>query len=253
MSSIDIIKQFSILSIKYELEPIVLIQSNYKGYLYRRNNLPNSIKIIKVILDKISISTNNSFDDGRTNSCLDEANIITILQNNTFLQNRLYIPPIRHWFDIAVKDYKYNWLPINIKSTTTNTSDNSGNITMCVYSLTNANIKLEKQYYGSNISKIFIENLKNNNLNKKFKKDYYFLVINKTKNNIIINSLQGLTHLTSNLNNLPFQIKWCNNDKFVYNNINEILNKVLNSIIKPQPSWKETFLNEIRSLKQTIA
>ena len=36
------------------------------------------------------------------------------------------------WYDILAYDYMYKWIPINIKTTTTKTSDNTGNLTMCV-------------------------------------------------------------------------------------------------------------------------
>ena len=47
---------------------------------------------------------------------------------------------------------------------------------------------------------------------KETEKDYYFLVINKENtNDIFINSLKNISTLQPNGNNLPFQIKWCNN------------------------------------------
>ena len=41
--------------------------------------------------------------------------------------------------------------------------------------------------------------------NKNNKKDYYFIVMNKTDaSDIIVNSVKGLSVLTPNINNLPF-------------------------------------------------
>ena len=58
----------------------------------------------------------------------------------------------------------------------------------------------------------------------KLKKDYYFIVNNKDTNEIIINSLKGLKKMISNLNNLPFQIKWCHNKNYEYKNIDIVIN-----------------------------
>jgi hypothetical protein len=219
-----------------------------KGYLYRRNNLPNSIKFLQKILINNNFSLNNENDDGRTNSSNDENIIIQIIKNNVN-NNRLWIPNKRHWFDISIKDYHYGWLPINIKTTKIITSDNIGNLAMCLYSLTNENMDLHKSYNNGIISKKLINHLKENNLNFEWKKDYYFLVINKNNNNdIIINSYKGFNNLTPNINNLPFQIKWRNNRDFIYYDIFQIKKKLLQVLQKPKESWKETFLNEIRNI-----
>ena len=36
------------------------------------------------------------------------------------------------WYDILIYDYQYGWLPVNIKTTTTLTSDNTAN-QQCVF------------------------------------------------------------------------------------------------------------------------
>ena len=46
------------------------------------------------------------------------------------------------WYDILAFDFLVGWIPINIKSTTTLTSDNTGNFAMCVYSYTDENLDL---------------------------------------------------------------------------------------------------------------
>tara|TARA_B110000503_G_C7020398_1_gene359519 strand:- start:72 stop:386 length:315 start_codon:yes stop_codon:yes gene_type:complete len=52
-------------------------------------------------------------------------------------------------------------------------------------------------------------------LQKHFRKDYFFLVINKNDpTDIIINSILGLKEITPNINNLPFQIMWKNNRNY---------------------------------------
>ncbi len=220
-----------------------------KGFIYRRKNLPNSIKYIQKILIEENIKCSKKMNDGRTNSYIDEDKIIDILKKDILLKNRLFIPPARHWFDIAIKDFIYGWLPINIKSTTTKTPDNTSNLTMCVYSLTKEKIDLKTSYQNGKMSKILIKCFKNNDLNTNYKKDYYFIVINKNiEKDIIINCLKGLSILTPNINNLPFQIKWVDNKNFIYKDINKVKNMLIETIKKPKPSWREEFLNEIRNL-----
>ena len=81
------------------------------------------------------------------------------------------------------------------------------------------------------------------------------MVINKLDSKeIIINSLNGLSELSlaTNINNLPFQIKWKNNKKYKYKKIKDSIEDIINVIKKPKPSWKEFFLHEIRNINQRI-
>ena len=231
---------------------LIKIQSIYRGYLYRRNSLPNSIKLIKKYIEKKKFKSEDNHPDGRINSNIDEINIIDILKQSELFHKRLLIPSPkkRHWFDIAIYDYQYGLLPINIKSSTTRTSDNSGNLAMCVYSLTSydLDINLTTSYNNGIMYPILINYLKNNLLNNKLKKDYYFIVNNKYTNEIIINSLKGLKKMTSNLNNLPFQIKWCHNKNYEYKNIDIVINN-FKDLFRKNISWKENFLHEMRCLK----
>ena len=74
-------------------------------------------------------------------------------------------------------------------------------------------------------------------------------MLNKTDaSNIIVNSVKGLTILTPNINNLPFQVCWDKNRLFKYENINKKIKIFINCLHKPKPSWKETFMSNIRTL-----
>ena len=153
------------------------------------------------------------------------------------------------WYDILVKDYKYGWLPVNIKTTTTQTSDNTGNLAMCVYAYTDEDLDLEKKYQNGSMSKILIKKLSENKINYKSKKDYYFLVVNKNNTNeVIINSCKGLSQLTPNSNNLPFQVNWSKNKEYNFINIQESIKKLITCLQKPSPSWSEIFLQDIRNI-----
>lgn len=122
---------------------------------------------------------------------------------------------------------------------------------MCVYSYTDQNLDLDinKKYKNGNMSDILFTKLKKKEYNKNNKKDYYFIVINKIDNkNVIINSVKGLSILTANTNNLPFQIQWNKNDKFCYSKINNKINLFINTLKKPNECWSEKFMKNIRTL-----
>tara|TARA_Y100000389_G_C17360370_1_gene463418 strand:+ start:104 stop:841 length:738 start_codon:yes stop_codon:yes gene_type:complete len=230
-----------------QINAVTKINSVVRTFLYKITNLPNSIKYAQKILLSQSINISELTNDGRINSNLDEDEIKKVLKKE--LKDRLYIPDDRHWYDISILDYQYGFLPINIKSTTTNTNDNIGNISILLYSLTEHKMRLNKSYYNGYASTHLLTYIKNNNFTKNYKRDYYFIVINKKNpKDIIINSIKGLNILTPNNNNLPYQINWSKNRDFKYKNINNIVDLIIKTIQKPKPSWQETFLKEIREL-----
>jgi hypothetical protein len=193
------------------------------------------------------LSTNTN--DGRINSSIDETIILNLI--NKKFDGKVKIPSIRMWYDMLVFDYLHGWIPVNIKTTTTISYDNVGNLALCVYSYTNEllDIHRNKTYDNREMSIILYNKLKNKNYNRNYKKDYYFIVINKTNNcDIIINSVKGLTTLTANLNNLPFQICWDKNREYNYKKIDKNIEMFLSCLKKPTPNWKETFMTNIRTL-----
>jgi hypothetical protein len=143
----------------------------------------------------------------------------------------------------------YGWVPINIKTTTTKTSDNVGNLALCVYAYTDEILDLHKSYINGNMSNILFNKLKNKKYNTNNKKDYYFIVLNKTNSSdIIVNSVKGLTILRPNINNLPFQVNWSKNRSFNYENINKKIKLLIDCLQNTKPSYKETFMSNIRTL-----
>ena len=229
-------------------EVITKFQAIIRCKLFRIKRLPNSLFTIKNILQKHNIKLCKISDDGRINSCMDEDEIIQILSEE--IPNRIEKPKVRMWYDILIYDYYYGWLPVNIKTTTTLTSDNTGNLAMCVYAYTDEQLDLYKTYLNGKMSKLLTEKLHKKKYNYNNKKDYYFVVVNKENNkDIIINSLKGLTEVTPNINNLPFQVCWNKNRIFKYNNITESIKIFLNALQKPKPSWKEVFMNDVRNIR----
>lgn len=226
---------------------IIKIQSYYRGYNCRKNRLPNILYQVKNFLEKKNIKISTTSKDGRINSCIDENSIIEIIKNNKF---KIYVPEIRNWYDILLYDNVYKWIPINIKITTTITSDNTGNYAMCVYAYTDEKLDLYKSYSNGKMTSILLDKFEKKKFNKNYMKDYYFLVINKNDTKeIIINSVKGLNALTSNINNLPFQVKWNKNKEYSYKKIKTFIDKFLETQQKTKESWKEIYLSKIRDLK----
>lgn len=230
------------------MKKVCKCQSIIKTFLFNRKKLPNSILTLKRLVKQYTTKNNKSnnnilskiTNDGRINSCIDEIIIMKILLDE--IPNRVYKPKQRMWYDLLVYDYRYGWLPVNIKSSLMKNSDNAGNLTMCVYSYKNYKINLYKNYKNGEMSSVLLDNIKKDKYNKIQKRDYYFLVINKKNpNEVIVNSIKGLTVLTPNINNLPFQICWSKK-------INDNIKMFIDSLKRSKPSWKEVFLRDIRNI-----
>jgi hypothetical protein len=229
---------------------IIKIQAWFRGSSFRLKRLPLIMYKIQNYLKLQSFQFSSQNEDGRVNSCLDEVKVVKLLSEK--FGTRIKIPEKRHWYDILAYDYIYGWIPINIKTTTTLTSDNTGNLAMCVYAYTDEvlDIHSNKSYDNGKMSNILVNKLKNKEYNFINKKDYYFIVLNKTDSSIIIvNSVKGLTLLTPNINNLPFQVCWNNNRIYKYENIDKKIKQFIDCLQKPKPCWKEKFMSNIRTLK----
>ena len=228
------------------INKIIIIQKNIRGFLYRIKHLPFILYKIKYYLINTIINFSSETNDGRINSSLDEKEIINILKNK--YSNKIKEVNKRYWYDILIYDEIYGWIPVNIK-TTTMTADNIGNLATCVYSYTNEKLDINKSYNNGEMSKILFNKIKNKEYNKIHKKDYYFIVLNKINQlDIIINSIKGLSSLTSNINNLPFQVKWNNNKEYKYDKIENKIKMFINCLKKSKPSWKETFISNIQTI-----
>ena len=228
---------------------IIKIQKWFRGCILRLKQLPLIMYKIKKYLKLQAFQFATQNKDGRINSCIDEDGVIKLLIEK--FGAKIKKPKIRMWYDILAFDYIYGWLPTNIKTTTTMTSDNTGNLAMCVYAYTDEilDIHRDKTYENGKMSNILFNKLKNKKYNTNNKKDYYFIVLNKTnENDIIVNSVKGLTILTPNINNLPFQVNWSKNRFFKYENINKKIKLFIDCLQKPNSSWKEVFMTNIRTI-----
>lgn len=228
---------------------IIKIQKWFRGNILRLKQLPLIMYKIQHYLKSKTFNFASINNDGRINSCVDEDEVIKLLVER--FGDKIKTPKIRMWYDILAFDYMYGWIPINIKTTTTNTSDNTGNLAMCVYAYTDEilDIHMNKSYENGKMSVLLFNKLKNKQYNCNNKKDYYFIVLNKCDSrDIIINSVKGLSILTPNINNLPFQVNWSKNKLFNYENIHKKIKLFVDCLQKPKPSWKETFMLNMRNL-----
>lgn len=104
-------------------------------------------------------------------------------------KGRLYVPPLRHWFDIAViNDSSY--YPIDIKITEMRAASS---LVPLIYALTNTELKYDKHYDSTSLLKYFNKDMISDDNNR----DYYYLVINKKNTkDIIITSIKNLSKIT---------------------------------------------------------
>ena len=238
-------------SLEIDESKIIKIQKWFRGCILRLKHLPLIMYKIKDYLKLRAFQFSTQNEDGRINSCIDENEAIKLLIEKFGEKIKKPNKP-RHWYDILAFDYIYGWIPINIKSTTTSSKDNTGNLAMCVYAYTDEILdihNLDKTYCNGKMSVILFNKLKNKKYNTNDKKDYYFIVLNKTDaSDIIVNSVKGLVILTPNINNLPFQVCWNKNRKYKYENINKKIKLFIDSLQQPKPSWTETFMKNIRTI-----
>lgn len=228
---------------------VVKIQAWFRGNIFRLKRLPILMYCIQKVLKSHTIGFSTESKDGRINSILDEEKVIRILEEK--FPGKIKTPKIRMWYDILALDYIVGWIPINIKTTTANTSDNTGNLAMCVYAYTNEVLDLSKCYNNGKMSDVLFQKLKEKHYNYNHKKDYYFIVLNKLNYDVIVNSVKGLSNLTANSNNLPFQVCWNKNREFCYGKISKKIKIFVECIQKPKKSWKEIFIQNMNTLQAT--
>ncbi len=227
---------------------VVKIQKLYRGYTTRVDRMPKIMYKIKHYLKNESFKCSKQTNDGRVNSSLDENEISEKLIGH-FGNDVIKKTKCRMWYDIKAFDSVHGWIPVNIKTTSMETSDNTGNLAMCVYAYTNENLDLDKSYSNGPMSRLFYTKLLNKEYNVDLKKDYYFIVLNKNDSqDIIINSVKGISHITPNSNNLPYQICWNKNREYNYECIDVKIEKMISALKKSPPSWKEKFIENIRNL-----
>lgn len=207
--------------------------------------IPESLLKAKGLLEGNVAKMSKLFIDGRLNSVIDEINVVSFLDKHL----QVKIPSKRMWYDVLIYDTEYGWIPCNIKTTTTETNDNVGNLSVCVHALTSHELDFDKSYKNGYLSDVLIDCIRSGQLNTDTRKDYFFLVINKVTREVIVNSVLGLTSVVSNVNNLPFQIKWKNNKKYNHVSISHTTNMILDAMSRETTNWREKFLHDIKHIR----
>ena len=151
-------------------------------------------------LNTLTIVVSENHEDGRVNSIDDEDTIIDLLIEK--YGDNVEKPPARCWWDLKLFGY-----PINIKSSKFGSAaDNFSSKAAILYALTN----LPESEVTCSSWKQFQKKLQHNS-SQQTPRDYYIIVLNKVTGLVYLQSLKSLNKLTSNGNNLPFQIKWKDN------------------------------------------
>jgi hypothetical protein len=180
-------------------------------------------------------------------SSLDEGAVLAALC--TRFGDRVRVPPSRMWYDFLLRDAVHGWLPVNIKTTTTETRDNVGNLAMCVYAYTDAVMPLDRRYANGAMSVLLLRQLAERRLTHARKRDYYFVVVNKRDpRDVIVNSLKGLSRLSANVHNLPFQVCWRHNREFAYARVEKCVETFLACMRTLRVGWRETFVESCRAV-----
>ena len=149
-------------------------------------------------LNTLTITVSENHEDGRVNSIDDEDTIIDLLIEK--YGDAVEKPPARCWWDLKLFGY-----PINIKSSKFGSAaDNFSSKAAILYTITNlpedkVSVSSWKKFQDA------LEKAEDGN------RDYYIIVLNKVSGLVYLQSLRSLNKLTSNGNNLPFQIKWKEN------------------------------------------
>ena len=178
------------------------------------NDTKEILNEICTYLKNENISLSSQQNDGRVNSILNEDEVLRIIEQRFNIDT----PSARDWADFYIDK-----IPVNIKITTTNTADNASSKKGVYYALTG------QIYSGNGQWEDYLKQLQQNIQDTD--KDYYFLIVNKDDtSDIFINSLKQISSLQANGNNLPFQIKWCDNRDMIAKNFDEVKSLLLGTL-----------------------
>ena len=166
--------------------------------------IPSIFDDVKKTLDNFSAS--HIHLDGRLNSTIDEDVAIELLSKDF----NIIKPPPRSWFDVAIVDGSETYY-CNIKSSTFKGADNFSAKLAMLYCFTDIDVDKLNLYSGWGKFDSCLAKYKTADIER----NYYMIVINKNDGKCVIQSLKTLQKLTTNGNNLPFQIKWSDNKSCV--------------------------------------
>ncbi|GAA8904138.1 hypothetical protein BTM205_14000 [Helicobacter pylori] len=183
--------------------------------------IPTQLNEIAEFLKTNPYNLSQPLQDGRLNPSANKEEILNIIKHFFPIQ----LPKAREWWDFSFEENDI-FYPVNIKTTTTKTTDNLNCKSGIYYALCGLlptfNNEIAWEKYFQKLHK---------DLGKNTDRDYYFLIINKNDpKDIFINSLKGIQTLQPN--NLPFQCKWDNNREIIQRDFDESKNSILSALAK---------------------
>jgi len=212
-------------------------------------NFPYILKQLQQYLTFKNIALNNSNEDKRINSSIDEGIILDMIEKNPLFKPYIKKSPPRHWHDFSFK-YNNKWFPCNVKTTNMKQADNAGNLSICLYALTNFSMNIEKKYDNGKIWSDLCSKINKREFNIEKFRDYYFLVIPKIKEEkIIVSSILNLQEICINWSNLPFQISWKKNRERKPILSKDFSEKWINLLNKANNPWFISFYQSIKKIK----
>ena len=188
-----------------------------------------------------NVSLTHTHRDGRINSAIDEAEIVSYLRKQGFDESVfLWSDDLdisnRCWWDIWIVETN---TPVNIKSSTHTSGDNACNFLALLWALTDVHIGKERNPNAGKDTREYIQNM-NSGIDESKSRDYWFFSVNKKDTSeVIITSVKCLNEATVNANNLPFQIYWSKNHELNPRST-EDARKYYNNIIRAskQKDWR---------------
>lgn len=197
------------------------------------NALPNLLCEMVAFLQRQNLHLSKSSRDGRINSAFNEDEIFNLLEAN-FAINR---PNMRDWVDFSF-EVEGAFYPVNIKVSTTQTTDNLNCKLGIYYALTGQIPPFSNGVDWETYFRTLKQNLQENS------KDYYFLIVNKEDSrDIFATSLKSLRHIIPNGNNLPFQAKWDANREIAQRDFNEAKDFLLGTFEKSLKLRADAYLS----------
>jgi hypothetical protein len=198
-----------------------------------KNDMDYDFTINSIINECGSINLTKPDDsDGRISSAIAEKPYLSELKKR-LVEKYVFsveIPNDRHWYDIKIND-----IPINLKITAGNTSDNALNKVAVIYTLTGIEVKNKNMNFDC-----FYKHLKNSKIKEERdrKTEYHYLVINKTNGNILLKSILDIHTYKSNPSNI-LQINWNNEFKFIDYHCESFNDKATELLLVIQKSVRE--------------
>ena len=163
---------------------------------------PAELQEAILYLNEVKLNCCFTHEDGRVNSIADEEMIISLLEQK-FGKDNVKRPAVREWWDVKVCGY---FLQIKSSKVAKKAADNFSSKAAILYALTylpEDKVRVQKwnEFEEALLNYSDVEN----------DRDYYILVVDKGEGKVHLTSLKSLRKLTSNGNNLPFQVKWADN------------------------------------------